>query len=66
MVARATAQAAMEQKAAVETTVTTQNTGRVAAKKVVRTRVVKKPANTTTRVAGPVATTTTTVTQRVN
>lgn len=66
LAARATAQAAMEQKAAVETTVTTQNTGRVAAKKVVRTRVVKKPANTTTRVAGPVATTTTTVTQRVN
>lgn len=65
MAARASAQAAMEQKAAVETTVTTQNTGRVAARKVVRTRVVKKPAHST-RVAGPVATTTTTVTQRVN
>lgn len=63
--ARANAQAALDQKAAVETTVTTQNTGRVAAKKVVKTRVAKKPVHSA-HVAGPVATTTTTVTQRVN
>lgn len=65
MAARADAQAAMEQKAAVETTVTTQNTGRTAAKKVVKTRVAKKPVHSP-HIAGPVATTTTTVTQRVN
>jgi len=60
--ARATAQAALEQKPTVQTTVTTRTP--VAAKKVVTTRVVRKPVHTAR--ATPVATTTTTVTQRVN
>jgi hypothetical protein len=60
--ARATAQAALEQKPTVQTTVTTRTP--VAVKKVAVSRAVKKPVHTAR--ATPVATTTTTVTQRVN